>query len=111
MTTQASSLYRRHLRPGGIVAFHVSNRYLDLAPVVRQLAEHGGLRAELVSSPDDAAHDLAGSDWVLVTDNQESPSLPELVRARDTITIPRGLRGWTDDYNSLLPILGLRSGE
>jgi len=111
MTTQALALYRRHLRAGGIVAFHVSNRYLDLAPVVRQLAEHEGLHAELVSSPDDAAHDLASSDWVLVTDNQEFLSLPELVKARETITIPRGLRVWTDDYNSLLPVLGLRSDE
>ena len=38
LTTQALDLYMRHLRAGGIVAFHVTNRFLELPPVVERIA-------------------------------------------------------------------------
>jgi len=45
------------------------------------------------------------SDWVLVTDNTEFLANPEVVRAGEPISIPAGLRLWTDDYSSLFPII------
>ncbi|MGH9889561.1 MAG: spermidine synthase, partial [bacterium] len=45
LTVQALEVYRRHLAPGGIVAFHVSNRFLALAPVLEQLARNAGMQA------------------------------------------------------------------
>lgn len=109
ITSEALALYRRHLRPGGIVAFHVSNRYLDLPPVVAELAAHTGMRSALVTTEDDDAHDVFGSDWVLVTDSASLLARPPLDSAVKPIPIPRGLRRWTDDYNSLLPILRTKS--
>ncbi len=49
--------------------------------------------------------------WVLVTRNREFLEQPVVDSARQEITIPRKLRLWTDDYNSLLPILRLRNTD
>jgi SAM-dependent methyltransferase len=108
LTAQALELYRRHLRHGGIVAFHVSNHYLDLSPVVQQLADGAGLATAFVSSEDDSPRDVYSADWVLVTDNQSFLADSSIVRAREPITIPPRLRRWTDDYNSLLPVLHIK---
>jgi hypothetical protein len=105
LTTQALDLYRRHMQPAGIIAFHVSNRFLDLAPVVEQLARHAGLETAFISSDDDELLDLDSSDWVLVTSNDAFLSNADVASGRQAITIPRGLHRWTDDYNSLLPVL------
>src|SRR5438270_288128 len=48
MTAEALRLYQRHMRPGGILAFHISNNFLDLAPVVQAEAEHAGVPAVIV---------------------------------------------------------------
>jgi len=104
LTAEALRLYQRHLRPGGILAFHISNSFLDLAPVVKAEAEHAGLPAVLVSTSDDDYGGYA-ADWVLVTRNQEFLSLPAVKDAAEEIKLKPGLRLWTDDYSSLLPIL------
>lgn len=109
ITSEALALYQRHLAPGGIVAFHVSNRYLDLAPVVRQLADHAGMKTAFVSNDDDDRHDVFSSDWVLVTNNERFLADSVVSAASDSIVVPRRLRRWTDDYNSLLPILRVKA--
>jgi hypothetical protein len=108
LTTQTLELYRRHLRPNGIVAFHVSNHFLDLGPVVEQLATHAGLKTAFITSGNDRARDLDSADWVLVTADENFLLNPAIARAREAITIPPRLRLWTDDYNSLIPILRKR---
>jgi spermidine synthase len=105
ITSEALELYRRHVQPGGVIAFHVSNRYLDLAPVVKQLADHAGLKAVLIANGDDDKRDVFSSDWVLVTANQAFVEALQFSKDREDITVPRRLRLWTDDYNSLLPVL------
>jgi len=108
LTSEALQLYRRHLKPDGIVAFHVSNHFLDLAPVVEQLAQHAGLHTVLVSAGGDRAKDLDSSDWVLVTANDSFVNMSPIDSVSEEITVPPKLRRWTDDYNSLLPILRKR---
>lgn len=108
LTAEALRLYQRHLRPGGILAFHISNSFLDLAPVVKAEAEHAGLPAVLVSTSDDDYGGYA-ADWVLITRNQQFLSLPAVQDAAEEIEPKPGLRLWTDDYSSLLPILKIRS--
>lgn len=112
ITTQALDLYRRHLAPGGIVAFHISNRYLNLGPVVQQLANRAGMGMVFISSSEDLPHDVFSSDWVLVTDNKAFLERDEVKSAGEPIkTLRHALRLWTDDYNSLLPILRLRDND
>lgn len=109
LTRQAMAVYQRHLKPGGIIAFHVSNKFLNLAPVVRQQAELAGLQTVLVGSdPDDNMEEDTGeyqADWVLVTANQEFVSNDKVVEASGDIVDNPLLRPWTDDYNSVLPLL------
>ena len=105
ITSEALELYKRHIRPGGIIAFHVSNRFLRLQPVVKQLADHAGMQSVLISSADDNKIDVFSADWVLVTNSQAFLAHSELDDDKEDIVVPPRLRRWTDDYNSLLPIL------
>jgi spermidine synthase len=107
LTSEALKLYQRHLAPGGIIAFHISNHYLKLAPVVQEQADHAGLHAVMVSTEDDDDTGAYSSDWVLVTANEKFLELPEIAKASEKIEPKPGLRLWTDDYSSLLPILNL----
>ena len=109
LTAEAIKLYQRHLAPGGIIAFHISNTYLKLGPVVQEQADHAGLHAVLVSTEDDDDTGAFSSDWVLVTANEKFLALPEIANASAKIEPKPGLRLWTDDYSSLLPILNLRA--
>ena len=108
LTSQALDLYQRHLAPGGIIAFHVSNKFLNLAPVVQQEAEHAGLKTAYVVVSDDDEKGTYSSDWVLVTGNTDFLSKTELEDASDEIERKPRLRLWTDDYNSVLPVLRWR---
>ena len=107
LTVQALEVYRRHLAPGGIVAFHVSNDFLALAPVVGQLADNAGMQAIHVIDREDPSREVFDSEWVLVTANAGFLANPAVVLARAPIEGPAGLRLWTDDYSSLLPIIKL----
>ena len=108
ITAEAIKLYQRHLAPGGIIAFHISNHYLSLGPVVQEQADHAGLHAVMVSTADDDDTGAFSSDWVLVTANEQFLALPEIASASARIDPRARLRLWTDDYSSLLPILNLR---
>ena len=105
ITVQALEVYRRHLAHGGIVAFHISNRFLALAPVVEQLAHNAGMQAVRVINPEDLTRQVFLSEWVLVTANADFLANPAVMRARQPIDVPAGLRLWTDDYSSLFPII------
>jgi spermidine synthase len=112
LTAQAVRLYQRHMQAGGILAFHVSNSYLDLAPVVEEEAEHAGLSAVMISTQDDETTGGYAADWVLVTANQDFLSLPEIQQGvAEKIEPKPGLRLWTDDYSSLWPVVKWRGDK
>lgn len=105
LTREALALYRRHLAPGGILAFHISNRHVNLEPPLALLAASIGMEARRVDSRGDHSPGEYASTWMLVTDNVAFFSRPEvLARAVPAATEP-GLRIWTDDYSALLPVL------
>lgn len=104
LTAEAFDVYFRHLTREGILAVHVSNQYLDLAPVVRQLAEARKENAVLIRSPKDESEGLSEALWVLVTRNRDFLSIPAIARAAQPIAARRQ-RPWTDDYNNLLDVL------
>ncbi len=105
LTREALILYRRHLQPDGIIAFHVSNRYVDLEPVVAALAKDAGLQAVSVHSRSDAANGLYYANWILVTGNRSFINLPELVNNAFPTPLPDGIRLWTDNYSSVFSLL------
>jgi len=105
LTKESFDLYLRHLKPSGILAVHVSNQYLDLAPVVAQLASTHGLMARLVHSPKDEARLYSQADWIVMTRDASFFTKPEIASAAKPIEERPGLRLWTDDYNNLLQVL------
>jgi SAM-dependent methyltransferase len=105
LTKEAFAVYFRHLKPDGILAVHTSNTYLNLAPVVKLLAEDADYPTRLIASEEDASMMISSADWVLVTRNQEFLNKPETFPGSQTIEVPARLRLWTDDYNNLYEIL------
>ena len=104
LTLEALGIYRKHMKPGGIIAFHVTNRYLDLVPVVERLAEAQGLHAVLVAN--DSEGGLAStSDWVLVSDAAASLEAPQIAVAAKPIPPSPGAKPWTDDFNNIVRAL------
>ncbi|MBV9341566.1 MAG: fused MFS/spermidine synthase [Acidobacteria bacterium] len=99
LTREAFQLYLRHIKPAGIIAVHVSNRYLDLIPVVAGAAACLGRPAVVIESGADDARVIYRATWVLVTNEvrrfeQIEPTARVLQMAANS--------AWTDDYSSLL---------
>jgi hypothetical protein len=105
LTREALALYFRHLKADGILAVHVSNTYLNLAPVVKLLAEDADYATRLIASEDDDKALISAADWVLVTRNQQFLNVPETFAGSKSIEVPADVRLWTDDYNNLFQIL------
>ena len=108
ITREALGIYLRHMKPDGIVAFHVSNRFLDLIPVVARIAKEQGAAAVLVNDdPDDEDESLRSrSDWVLVSRDPAALKREPIVEGGgiEAEDRPRW-RTWTDDYSNLIQIL------
>jgi hypothetical protein len=104
ITREAMAVYLKHLQPDGVIAFHVTNRFLRLAPVVKAIADEYRFDTALIV--DDAeTSDLAKTDWVLVSPNGKLLARKEIASAGSEIETIPGLRAWTDDYNNLFRIL------
>jgi hypothetical protein len=106
LTLQAFHLYFRHLQPGGVLAVHISNRFLDLAPVVARAATALGKTAVLIDSPGDPEESvIRRAEWVLVTGEKQLAA--RLARAGRGAILPANhtARLWTDDYSDVLGAL------
>jgi hypothetical protein len=106
LTAECGDIYRRHMAPGGLLLFHISNRSLRLDPVARGLAQHLGWRAVLFVSPTNSETGESQSSWVLVTANSAFLARPEIARAASPWS-PDGPAPiiWTDDFASLWHVL------
>ncbi len=91
------------MKPDGILAIHVSNRYLDLGPVVDQEAKALGKPALLIESGEEEPADTSTADWVLVTTRQTV--IDHLTAFSTPIEKKPKLRMWTDDYSNLWQIV------
>jgi MFS family permease/SAM-dependent methyltransferase len=108
ITREALGVYLRHVKHEGIVAFHVSNRFLDLIPVVARLAKEQGAHAVLVRDDPDEEEDYRRSrtDWVLVSRDPAALKRPAIVERGAAPPEDRPeWRTWTDDYSNLIQIL------
>lgn len=107
LTMEAFELYMRHLAPGGVLAVHVSNRYLDLRPVCQRAAVLYDLTAKFHRDP--GTEMTYPSEWVLMTPSED---FWEHALFQDTTLEPLfvdpSFRAWTDRYSSLWSVLKLR---
>ena len=110
LTREAYRAYRRHLAPGGLLLVHISNRFLDLAPVVAAQESDGwtARRCVFVPNASESAQWQTGSTWIAL-----SPSPATIARLEQasgpgqwTVLQPRpGFAAWTDDHASILPVI------
>jgi hypothetical protein len=100
LTTQALDLYLTKLAADGMLAFHISNRYLNLEPLLAGLSRRAGLSAYIRK---DGGLSLKYPSWWVLMARDES-SLGAIA------TDPRWsrLQGdvvWTDEYSNILSLL------
>ena len=109
LTVEAMALYLQRLVPTGIVAFHLSNRFLDVEPVVaglaRELHLEGRIRRDLRLTPARQGRGESGSSWAVVArPGQLPPALEGALSWKDFSAIRR-ITPWTDDYSSIIRLL------
>jgi len=105
VTKEAFDLYLRHLAPDGVIAAHISNRYLDLQPVFWKLAEEYDLEMVRVNTVAGVEGDFP-SEWLLLTRNKDILEIPEIkMRAQDYAGYSTSIPLWTDNYSNLFQIL------
>jgi hypothetical protein len=101
ITVEAFQLYRRHLRPDGVLAMNISNKFLDFEPVVRALADSVGMEAIRLDSPYHPEEWITPATWMLLSAKPER--LAELSTHASPAEQPGAL--WTDDYANVMAIL------
>ncbi len=112
LTREALALYLSKLTPHGLVAFDITNRYLDLHSVLGNLAKDAGLfglvKDDLTVSAWDAQEGKFASTWVVIA--RSSADLEPLrdVPGWRVLSAAPGARVWTDDFSNILSILRLR---
>ena len=102
ITYEAFTEYLRHLKPEGVIAFHVSNRFLDLKPVLLAITEKHGLEYAYIHETGEEGGTT--SDWVLITRHKPFILRKEIVEATEPVAPQPGWRLWTDDYNNLIQV-------
>lgn len=103
LTVEAMRTYAERLRPGGLLAVHISNRVFDLRPVVRGAADELGWVGVVGTKGDGGEDGATLSKWVLLAATPED--LGDLPSRPGWSPLPGESRLWTDDYSSVLPLL------
>lgn len=127
LTAEAFEQYRRHIKFDGVICVHISNRYLDLRPVVARGADHIGMKFLGWHSGTHARTGTTAAEWVILTNNArvqrdfqlmfeaflkretDAGELDEwphgIGSALDMTEVPDDFPMWTDDYSNMFRIL------
>lgn len=106
LTLEAMQTYFGHLKPGGVLAVHITNHYLDLRPVMAAAARHFGKVALLRElEPEESDDACLHSVWVLLLDAASAARMPALVDGAVQLEPRSGFKPWTDSFSNLLGIL------
>ena len=113
LTSQAFTMYLSKLRPGGIIAVHISNLHVDLEPVLAALADELSLSSGIstfIGTQDDTNRGRFGCTWVVLA--QSDADLFPLGADSDwrQLQARPGLRVWTDDYSNIWSVFRWRDG-
>jgi hypothetical protein len=107
LTREAVALYLERITPDGVIALHVSNRFLDLRPVVGRIA--ADLRLQLayiedVESEDDE-QEKSTSNWILLARDRKVLDLPAIREGARALPADSPRRAWTDDYSNIAQVM------
>jgi SAM-dependent methyltransferase len=117
LTHEALQVYGRAVQPNGIVLFHISNRFLDLRPVIAELAASSHWYAamlEYVPTEEEQAQNATISVWIALSRSPDTLQRLMQLSGSDatawrSVDPTPGFSGWTDDHASILPILNFES--
>ena len=105
LTKEAFTIYDRHMKPDGIIAVHITNSYLVLAPVIEKIAATIGFKTVRIATESDGDHD--STDYILVTRNEAFLKATPSELLGNEIELNQDVRLWTDRYHNLLRILDI----
>jgi spermidine synthase len=113
LTREALQVYRRALSPGGVLLIHISNRYLDLEPVLAAAARQDGWHGavfEYIPSLQEQARSMSMSVWVALAPQEDTLLALRISSAEDAhlwrpLVGRPGFPGWSDDYATIIPLL------
>ena len=113
LTREALAVYGRAVQPDGIILFHISNRYLDLKPVIADMAARGGWTSAMmqyVPSEEEEVMNATVSVWIALSRNPAAIDRLVALSGEDSslwevLEPTPGFSGWTDDHASILPII------
>jgi len=104
ITLEAMEVYLRHMLPDGIIGFHITNKFINLAPVVQKIAAAKGLQVAFIHDDTDNPA-LRNTDWILVARNPAVLQQDAIRLATGKIQPLAKLGVWTDDFNNLFDVL------
>jgi len=104
LTLEAFRAYFRHIKPGGLLVLHISNKYIELQPVVHAAATALGKQALVFKTSNDEARGTFATTWVVMGD-AEALNRPQLAGAGRPPVALEGFAPWTDDFSNLLRLL------
>ncbi len=105
LTKEAFAIYDRHMKPDGIIAVHITNTYLILAPVIEKIAADAGFKTTRIATEADGDDD--STDYILVTRNEAFLKATPSELLGDETELKQDVRLWTDRYHNLLRILNI----
>ena len=104
LTREAFGVYQRHMKADGIIAVHITNHFVDLAPVVQAAADYYHYGVTRICTDDDSTHLLNHTDYMVLTRNEEFlKANPPVLREGLSPKIEPVV--WTDHYSNLFQLL------
>jgi spermidine synthase len=103
LTKEAFQTYLRHMKPDGVLAINISNRYLDLEPVIAKAAASFGMSGMVIADNSYEESYYVSSTWMIMT---KAPELFSSANFQEAYIQPmksqNEFREWTDDYSNIL---------
>ena len=103
LTKECNAVYWQNITPAGLMAVHISNRHVDLAPVIRGLATDANKTSRFIVARVKELESMMPVTWSIITDNAEFLDR-DLMRAEPTTTKKESIL-WTDDFSSLWHVM------
>ncbi len=104
LTREAVNLYFSKLREDGVLLIHISNRYVNLAPLLAKLADENGFAGIICEDDEDKEVEKFGSTWVLLARSEEDFGSLAGSDAWEKLELQKNVKVWTDDFSNLLSV-------
>ena len=106
LTKEAFEIYLKNLKPDGIMAVHISNRYLKLEPVLLKLSEYFKIPNAIINAKHDDKIGTFDNRWVLLSPNSQLLQTP-IIKDNESTDIVKidNFKLWTDDFSNLFSVL------